>query len=250
MKTIEKSIIVNVPVATAYNQWTQFEDFPHFMEGVKEVRQMGEKRLHWKAEIAGRTEEWDAEIYQQIPDGRIAWRSVGGAKNSGQVVFNAMSTNQTEVFLQLHYDPEGVAEILWGASPKDAQKMLLTRKGVSLVSASDTKLVFAGGNFAEQNVAQWELRFNASSFREAAIRLKPAEPLRQYEALRKLITAKYRKAGREERENAIHRATYWDYSGSTGKWGIVCDTNAGGVTLVYKDKSEPARALKPKPKDL
>ena len=110
MKTIEKSIIVNVPVTMAYNQWTQFESFPQFMEGVKEVRQMGEKRLHWRAEIGGKTEEWDAEIFQQIPDDRIAWRSVSGVKNSGQVIFTAVGNDQTKVFLQLHYDPAGVAE--------------------------------------------------------------------------------------------------------------------------------------------
>ena len=83
MKTIAKSITDNVPLSQAYNQWTQFEEFPHFMEGVKEVKQLDKKSLHWKAEIAGKSEEWNAEITEQIPDHRIAWRSTSGAKNSG-----------------------------------------------------------------------------------------------------------------------------------------------------------------------
>ena len=80
MKTIKQSITVNIPVTQTYNQWTQFEEFPRFMEGVKEVKQLDDKRLHWKAEIAGKSEEWDAEIIEQIPDQRISWRSTSGAK--------------------------------------------------------------------------------------------------------------------------------------------------------------------------
>ena len=110
MKSIEQSITVDVPLSMAYNQWTQFEEFPLFMEGVKEVHQLDDKRLHWKAEIGGKTEEWDAEILQQVPDDRIAWRSTGGAKNSGRVAFSALGANQTEVNLELHYDPEGLTE--------------------------------------------------------------------------------------------------------------------------------------------
>lgn len=110
METIDKSIEVAVPVRTAYNQWTQFEEFPRFMEGVIEVRQMGEKRLHWIAKIAGREKEWDAEIFEQIPDQRIAWRSMEGAKNSGLVEFHPLDANRTEVRLRLNYDPEGALE--------------------------------------------------------------------------------------------------------------------------------------------
>jgi uncharacterized membrane protein len=110
MKTIEKSIIVNVPLRTVYNQWTQFEEFPLFMEGVKEVRQLDDKRLQWRAEIGGKTEEWEAEIFQQIPDERIAWRSTSGAKNSGRVIFAPVEVDETKIFLQLHYEPEGAAE--------------------------------------------------------------------------------------------------------------------------------------------
>ncbi|MEO7558744.1 MAG: SRPBCC family protein, partial [Nitrosospira sp.] len=81
--TIEESIEVNVPVSTVYNQWTQFEDFPKFMKGVLEVRQLDDTHLHWCAEVAGKEEEWDAEITEQIPDKRIAWRSTSGAQNAG-----------------------------------------------------------------------------------------------------------------------------------------------------------------------
>lgn len=112
MKTIKQSITVNIPVTQTYNQWTQFEDFPHFMEGVKEVSQLDSKRLHWKAEIAGKSEEWDAEITEQIPDQRIAWRSTNGAKNSGTIQFAAMGADQTEMTLEVEYEPEGMIENL------------------------------------------------------------------------------------------------------------------------------------------
>ena len=112
MKTIDDTITVNVPVSRAYNQWTQFEEFHLFMEGVKEVTQLDDKRLHWKAEIGGQTKEWDAEIFEQIPDQRIAWRSTGGAKNSGRVNFTAVSETQTQVRLHLAYEPEGFTENL------------------------------------------------------------------------------------------------------------------------------------------
>src|SRR5688572_29002463 len=115
MKTIEHSITVDVPVSRAYNQWTQFEEFHIFMESVKEVKQVDSKRLHWKAEIAGRTKEWDAEIFEQIPDRRIAWRSTSGAQNSGMINFSSMGADQTEVNLHLNYGPQGFAENLGDA---------------------------------------------------------------------------------------------------------------------------------------
>lgn len=110
MQTIEKSIEVNVPSSTVYNQWTQFEEFPRFMDGVEEVQQLGDKRLHWKAKIAGKTKEWDAEIFEQIPDERIAWRSTSGAKNSGMVNFFPVGTSATRITLSLTYEPEGAIE--------------------------------------------------------------------------------------------------------------------------------------------
>src|ERR687889_770493 len=110
MSTIEKSIEVNVPVNTAYNQWTQFESFPQFMEGVKEVRQLDDKRLHWKAQIAGQEKEWDAEITEQVPDNRIAWRSRTGAQNGGVATFYRISPTTTRIMLQMEYDPETFME--------------------------------------------------------------------------------------------------------------------------------------------
>lgn len=110
MSTVEKSIEVNVPVNTAYNQWTQFEDFPKFMEGVEEVTQLDNTHLHWCANIAGKRKEWDAEIVEQIPDQRIAWRSTSGAMNGGVVTFDRISTDTTRIMLQMEYDPEGVTE--------------------------------------------------------------------------------------------------------------------------------------------
>lgn len=110
MDSIEKSITVDVPVRTAYNQWTQFESFPAFMEGVEEVRQITDKKLHWRAEIAGKTEEWDAEIVEQTPDRRVSWRSTSGAHNAGTVSFQPMGANQTQVTLRMEYKPEGMVE--------------------------------------------------------------------------------------------------------------------------------------------
>ncbi|MER7555996.1 SRPBCC family protein [Nocardioides sp. NPDC126508] len=111
MSTIEKSVQVDVPVATAYDQWTQFESFPQFMEGVESVKQLDDKRLHWKAEIGGVTREWDAEIVDQVPDERITWRAVEGTKNQGTVSFTADPMSKTtQVTLHLEYEPEGAVE--------------------------------------------------------------------------------------------------------------------------------------------
>jgi uncharacterized membrane protein len=109
MATIEQSIDVNVPVRTAYNQWTQFEEFPRFMEGVKEVRQLDDKRLHWRAEVAGKNKEWVAEIVKQIPDQKIAWRAQAGDWTAGAVDFEPHNGN-TRITLRLDYNPEGVVE--------------------------------------------------------------------------------------------------------------------------------------------
>jgi uncharacterized membrane protein len=110
MSTIEKSIQVNVPVHTAYNQWTQFEEFPRFMEGVREVRQLDDTHVRWRAEVAGKDKEWDAEITEQLPDQRIAWRSVSGARNAGVVTFHRIDDDTTRIMLQMDYEPEGVIE--------------------------------------------------------------------------------------------------------------------------------------------
>ena len=110
MAEIMKHIDVDVPVRTAYNQWTQFEDFPRFMEGVKEVRQLDDQRLHWRAEIAGKEEEWEAKITEQIPDDRVAWYNTSGARNAGVVTFHRLDEGRTRVTLQLDYEPQGVIE--------------------------------------------------------------------------------------------------------------------------------------------
>ncbi|HVQ77435.1 MAG TPA: SRPBCC family protein [Candidatus Binatia bacterium] len=110
MSNIEESIDVNVPVRTAYNQWTQFEEFPRFMQGVTSVIQEGDKNLRWQAEIGGKSKEWTAQITEQIPDERVAWKSTSGAQNAGVVTFHRLDDRRTRVMLQLDYDPEGVVE--------------------------------------------------------------------------------------------------------------------------------------------
>ena len=115
MGRVEHSIDVKVPIRTAYNQWTQFEEFPRFMDKVEEVRQLDDKRMHWRASLAGHTEEWDAVITEQEPDQRIAWTSTTGAKNAGVVTFHYIDPNTTRVMLQLDYEPEGVVETVGSA---------------------------------------------------------------------------------------------------------------------------------------
>jgi uncharacterized membrane protein len=109
-RSVEESIELNVPVSTAYNQWTQFEEFPKFMDSVQEVKQLDDTHLHWRAEVAGKPKEWDAEITEQIPDERIAWRSTGGVQNAGVVTFHKIGENRTKVMLQMDYQPETFQE--------------------------------------------------------------------------------------------------------------------------------------------
>ena len=105
MAKIEKSIDVDVPISVAYNQWTQFEDFPKFMEGVEEVTQLDDARQHWVANINGQRKEWYAKITEQVPDQRIAWTSEGGTFTSGVVTFQRSDENKTQVMLQMEYAP-------------------------------------------------------------------------------------------------------------------------------------------------
>jgi carbon monoxide dehydrogenase subunit G len=107
---VEQSITVDVPVSTAYGQWTQFEDFPHFMGGVKEVRQLDDRRLHWVAEIAGVRREWEASVLEQVPDQKVAWAATSGATNAGAVRFEPAGAASTVVHLTLEYEPEGLVE--------------------------------------------------------------------------------------------------------------------------------------------
>lgn len=112
MSVIARSIEVEVPVSTAYNQWTQFEEFPHFMEGVEHVEQLDDRRLHWRAEIGGVTREWQAEIVEQIPDQRIAWRSTSGPRNNGLITFRPLDPHRCRVSVQIEYEPDGAIETM------------------------------------------------------------------------------------------------------------------------------------------
>ena len=110
MSTIEQSIDVSVPVRTAYNQWTQFEEFPQFMEGVEQIEQIDDTHVRWVAEVAGRKKEWDAEITEQTPDQRIAWKSTNGTTNAGVVTFHKLDDGQTRVMVQMDYETDGAVE--------------------------------------------------------------------------------------------------------------------------------------------
>ena len=112
---IEQSIEVEVPVSTAYNQWTQFEEFPQFMEAVTEVRQLDETHLHWVAEFGGRQHEWDAEVTEQKPDERVAWRNVDGTENAGVVTFHRLDDSRTRLMVQMDFVPEGIVERIGNA---------------------------------------------------------------------------------------------------------------------------------------
>jgi uncharacterized membrane protein len=107
---IMKYVDVHVPVRTAYNQWTQFEEFPRFMEGIESIKQLDDKRLLWRANIGGKIKEWEALITEQLPDERVAWTNTSGAPNAGVVTFHKIDDNTTRVTLQLDYDPEGIVE--------------------------------------------------------------------------------------------------------------------------------------------
>jgi uncharacterized membrane protein len=107
---LEKSVLVSVPVSTAYNQWTQFEDFPQFMAGVESVKQLSDDRLEWIADIAGVRRQWQAKIMEQVPEQKVAWAATEGATNAGAVTFEDVGGGQTRVNLTLEYEPEGLIE--------------------------------------------------------------------------------------------------------------------------------------------
>jgi uncharacterized membrane protein len=112
METIRESIEVNVPVSTAYNQWTQFEEFPQFMEGVESVKQTDDTHLYWVAEIGGKSREWQAEIVEQKPDRKIAWRALDGNGPNGVVEFEPLGEGTTQATVEMAYEPEGFTEQL------------------------------------------------------------------------------------------------------------------------------------------
>ena len=107
---VQDSIEVEVPIRTAYNQWTQFEEFPNFMKDVEEVRQIDDTHLYWRAIVAGKSVEWTSEITMQIPDRRISWRSTSGPPNSGAVMFDRVTDHRTRVTLRMSYRAPGIAE--------------------------------------------------------------------------------------------------------------------------------------------
>ncbi len=123
MSTIKESIDVNVPVTTAYNQWTQFEEFPQFMDGVESVKQADDAHLLWKAEIGGERREWKAEIVDQQPDRKIAWRAVDGNGPDGIVEFEPAGADQTRVTVEMDYEPEGMKEQLGSKVGLDSRKV-------------------------------------------------------------------------------------------------------------------------------
>lgn len=110
MSQVEESIEVQVPVSTAYNQWTQFEEFPRFMETVDEIRQLDDTHLHWVVSAAGRREEFDAEITEQIPDTRIAWTTTDGPRHAGAVDFHKLSDDSTQIMVVMDTEADGVVE--------------------------------------------------------------------------------------------------------------------------------------------
>ena len=110
MSTVTESVDVQVPVTTAYNQWTQFESFPQFMGGVQEVRQLDDTHTHWITKMGGVKREFDATITEQHPDERVAWKSENGPKQAGVVTFHKLDDNRTRVTAQMDFEPEGIAE--------------------------------------------------------------------------------------------------------------------------------------------
>jgi len=122
-RVIESSIEVGVPVSAAYNQWTQFEEFPQFMHGVEEVRQLDDTRLHWVASIGGRRAEWEAKIIEQHPDRQISWISEDGKKNRGTVTFETLGETRTLVRLSLGYQAEGFVEAVGSAAGLDRRRI-------------------------------------------------------------------------------------------------------------------------------
>jgi uncharacterized membrane protein len=110
MAEVKESVEVNVPVSTAYNQWTQFEEFPNFMENVESVTQLDDTHLRWIADVGGRRQEWKAEITQQVPDEIIAWRSIEGEENAGSVRFESLAADRAKIEVTLTWEPEGIVE--------------------------------------------------------------------------------------------------------------------------------------------
>jgi uncharacterized membrane protein len=123
MGQVRESIEVNVPISTAYNQWTQFEEFPQFMQGVERVRQLDDKTLEWHASIAGNDETWTAEIVEQKPDECVMWRSTSGVRQTGDVDFERIDENRTRVTLTMDWEPESAVQSVGDALGFDDRRV-------------------------------------------------------------------------------------------------------------------------------
>jgi uncharacterized membrane protein len=139
MASVNESIEVEVPIDTAYNQWTQFEEFPQFMEGVESVRQLDDTHLRWAAQFGGERHEWEAEITEQEPDRVVAWRARDGKYNSGRVTFQGLAPDRTRIDVEMVWEPEGLKEELGSALGADSRRVkgdlerfkeLIERRGV------------------------------------------------------------------------------------------------------------------------
>jgi uncharacterized membrane protein len=120
---VEESIEIAVPVRTAYNQWTQFEEFPEFMDGVESVQQIDDTHLLWTAEIGGQRREWRAEITEQIPDERVAWKAIDADGPAGVVTFHRLDDNHTKLMVQMDFEPEGMLEKAGSALGADSRRV-------------------------------------------------------------------------------------------------------------------------------
>jgi uncharacterized membrane protein len=123
METVKETIEVNVPVSTAYNQWTQFADFPKFMESVKSVEQLDDTHLRWVAEVGGESRDWQAEIVEQVPDQRIAWRATDDEGPNGLVRFEPLGEATTLVTVEMSYEPDGLKEQLGAKIGLDSRQV-------------------------------------------------------------------------------------------------------------------------------
>lgn len=123
MADITESINVNVPVRTAYDQWTQFASFPQFMEAVEQVQQLDDTHLHWKVNVNGKTTEYDAVVTEQIPDERVAWRSTSGQPNAGVVTFHRLGPDETRVTVQISWEPDSATDKLGSALGFDSRQI-------------------------------------------------------------------------------------------------------------------------------
>jgi uncharacterized membrane protein len=123
METVKETIEVNVPVSTAYNQWTQFTDFPKFMDGVKSVEQLDETHLRWVAEVGGQSRDWQAEIVEQVPDQRIAWHATDDEGPNGLVTFESLGEEKTMITVEMSYEPDGLKEQLGSKIGLDSRQV-------------------------------------------------------------------------------------------------------------------------------